>query len=1324
MPGINGIFEPFRKYVQNQLNKRQETVKDRKEGEFYTYTTAKSCYLRMVSGVNIAHKNNILESSETPKKLDEGLAKQYILEGGTLYYDRLGEGAMRESFTEGKEESKTRGFTYGDDHVRADAGDNFGIVPMPGIVDAEIRTKTPEGSLREAKINFECHNRRQLQVLEALYMRPGYLVLLEWGWSPYIHSKDGIETDPSSGIARKFLDPTKVQDTTGNLFNRLNQEIIKKKQDTEGNYDGFIGIIKNFNYTSRDDGGYSCTTELIAQGEIMESLRSTKKFIETDQFEIAPFEGNKEGTPGVFGIGKGLGTDVGREVVVVKKQQREILDKFLLYLKSIKAVWDKTGDEAYLQLKGTDGETRQKIRGNYYNIGQTPMINKIDVDAIDYIELQEVSPKYEEAYSMVDKLIKDIGKDTPAAPDEITNSTLDLNDFTWENGWFECLKDGEGWPLEDPDSWFAIQHERRDWRNCKGPKDGGIDGVDYLEDPSKGGEYSEGPTSPRGEEAMHFKQFRWKYACVDHSDLFDGCTRKSQRLFKYGPVRKIMGANAQFDKNNKYNQQDKGLTSFYDGLIVQQISKYISSEEKINSGWRKNIFVRWDLVCQIFNHLSQNKLITDSGEEPIVEMTYLAPKQQTYDLSSDGEKIDNTDTGTGANKNSVKEYIRYQPPKSRPTVPGEMVYNDSKFERSVLKSILGESLDESVCLLPHQEIVSSLYKGKDVSISDPWDLLDLLYDDNKNTIIVYPEIKSSSKPFTSYKKCHFNAKSIGGVLFNLDFLITEYERISMVKRESGGKIIKSTINFNKYFNNIWEGVNAATGGYYDFGLHIEHERPHVGRIIDFEFSGRTRKDNLFTFKPQLDGSILRNFNFNSEIPSDMSSVISIAAQAPNEANDLDALSFKAFHKGIYSRFSATPLTDEEIKDNQIAAREVLQEEIDNYKKLLLSLGEYTMMFNNMKFYKINTGDKYTQGESKGEYIWRDPITSDKALSYIEDLEELRISIENKYPLYYPGGEKDHPKAGLPRENTTYHRSAIIPIKFSAQLDGIAGITPLTLFRVDKNVLPIGYQDKKESIVFIIKEEKQTITSGQDWVTEFNGQLVLQDTNPNFTGQNLLKGEDTKFHTDISKEIESLFENIGESIKNTLGARVEEVDDSKPGTSFQDPIAISFVSSVGDGFPARSESGNLHTGIDIRANIGTELVASRDGTVTLKTQSCGGGNCKGGYGGFGQYVILEFDDVDEDSQAAKALYAHLNKFASGKKAGDSYSVTKGQIIGYVGETGNTTGPHLHYEIGTENYLGSGYPSSTDRVGRLTKTYTNSNSKVVNYLLNAENFTTYY
>jgi hypothetical protein len=50
------------------------------------------------------------------------------------------------------------------------------------------------GSLREAKVNFVCHNKRQLSALEILYMRPGMPVLLEWQWSPFIDNDGLINT--------------------------------------------------------------------------------------------------------------------------------------------------------------------------------------------------------------------------------------------------------------------------------------------------------------------------------------------------------------------------------------------------------------------------------------------------------------------------------------------------------------------------------------------------------------------------------------------------------------------------------------------------------------------------------------------------------------------------------------------------------------------------------------------------------------------------------------------------------------------------------------------------------------------------------------------------------------------------------------------------------------------------------------------------------------------------------------------------------------------------------------------------------------------------
>ena len=124
----------------------------------------------MISGVDLkdSAKDTFLEEDEKPKKTGNGLARQYILQGGTQHFDQDGNfGGQREGFHSLSEESdKTRSFAYGDRNIRANADDGYGIVPMPGITDATIATKSKEGALREATVNFVAHNRRQLAVLE------------------------------------------------------------------------------------------------------------------------------------------------------------------------------------------------------------------------------------------------------------------------------------------------------------------------------------------------------------------------------------------------------------------------------------------------------------------------------------------------------------------------------------------------------------------------------------------------------------------------------------------------------------------------------------------------------------------------------------------------------------------------------------------------------------------------------------------------------------------------------------------------------------------------------------------------------------------------------------------------------------------------------------------------------------------------------------------------------------------------------------------------------------------------------------------------------
>lgn len=87
----------------------------------------------------------------------------------------------------------------------------------------------------------------------------------------------------------------------------------------------------------------------------------------------------------------------------------------------------------------------------------------------------------------------------------------------------------------------------------------------------------------------------------------------------------------------------------------------------------------------------------------------------------------------------------------------------------------------------------------------------------------------------------------------------------------------------------------------------------------------------------------------------------------------------------------------------------------------------------------------------------------------------------------------------------------------------------------------------------------------------------------------------------------------------------------------------------------------HKGVDLAAPTGTKIRASADGIVLI---------ARNGYnGGFGNYVVVQHPN------GVKTLYAHMSKLGTSPGA----KVSQGETIGYVGNTGRSTGPHLHFEV---------------------------------------------
>ena len=146
---------------------------------------------------------------------------------------------------------------------------------------------------------------------------------------------------------------------------------------------------------------------------------------------------------------------------------------------------------------------------------------------------------------------------------------------------------------------------------------------------------------------------------------------------------------------------------------------------------------------------------------------------------------------------------------------------------------------------------------------------------------------------------------------------------------------------------------------------------------------------------------------------------------------------------------------------------------------------------------------------------------------------------------------------------------------------------------------------------------------------------------------ILSGEDNSlYYFDDEKEV-GHYDKNGKSIQKALmktpinGARL-----SSPFGMRKHPI---------DGF------NKMHKGTDFAAPTGTPIMASGSGVIKKAGWCGGGGNC----------VVIKHNSTYQ------TIYAHMSKFANGIRSG--VRVKQGQTIGYVGSTGKSTGPHLHYEV---------------------------------------------
>jgi hypothetical protein len=253
-----------------------------RDSKFLQYVAGKNSWVRMISFVNYDSK---IYSAKTGKLVNDGkytgdqLAKKYVLEGGTLYQgSSLRSGVGESNSVYGSDLDFNNASRTTDTTKVLGINRPLGLRPMPGITGVTVTNKSAYGSLREATVQFMAWDKQQLEELEILFMRTGYSVLLEWGWSQYIDHKiptnlnDYPEVTGITTFTTKTIDPFSANQLTDNLiYTKIDSDI----ETTKGNYDAILGYVKNFSWQLMPNGGFQCSTTLISRGEIIETLKAS-----------------------------------------------------------------------------------------------------------------------------------------------------------------------------------------------------------------------------------------------------------------------------------------------------------------------------------------------------------------------------------------------------------------------------------------------------------------------------------------------------------------------------------------------------------------------------------------------------------------------------------------------------------------------------------------------------------------------------------------------------------------------------------------------------------------------------------------------------------------------------------------------------------------------------------------------------------------------------------------------------------------------------------------------------------------------------------------
>ena len=901
--------EPFAPSIKAQLEARQRLIgKQSKSSQDIVYLNGKTAWVQLRSSVDIigVGANNA-----------RGLASDNVLLGGTLTASNtLKSGIGNPQLAAYSHQNYNKSF--------GNLGYDFNVLgtrPMPGITDISIQNKGAYGSLRQATVNFQCWDIKQLDLLEQLYMRPGYTVLLEWGWRPYINNSGELEKSlyqDTGFFGRKNVDLQAY-------LNQLRQLSIA----SQGNYDAMFGYVMNYSWKYRMDGGYDCSTEIISTGEILESYKI-----------------NFSGAP-VY-----LNGDAG---MLLSANEYEDIDKIREdYGKSI-----LTGivAEAYAFVKSSNTANEAAGQAAYDYNGKKGLIDY----AIKTIDLDISS-------DIISSSDDTVNEQSPGGGNKAKGSILD----------------------NDKNIYITLESFV-----------GLMNSYVLLENPEADG-----------------KKPLIKLSVNDREDA-----GKSNQPLKclYHPLQFSVDPRVCVIKNPQFAASIAGIT----------VPSAVSGSVDIKSA---PSIPPTTQAANIFNQIKTLKDKETAGDDTVIKLLKnIKTKEELISLA------DYYETNVGNRNGNPKRLFEYL---DKDTKGGWGTNGLTEGEITSSLKHLGDEkvIRHSIALTKEERIKNSLETEKKKTEAETKKI-----EEAKEEIIGDSE---GSNTYVGFCNSLTQAYNPGdgtpyGIHSNIYINLRTLYNLSIddsIKGQDPSE--KQAISLMTYMKNLLTLIQNTTGNVNNFEVMIDGQ---TGYIIDVNATPG-EKIEPFVFNIGSNNSIIRDISFESQIFSDQSTIIAVAAQSDAGKLGLENSSMVAFNNNIEDRMIKK-------KDSPVSSPKSPTDQLTAFGQNLTNL---VTLFESM---------------------------SGNAELNVDLIDGYKTALNDIIVFY----------TSLYKSNNKY--KAILPTKISLTMDGVGGLIIGNIFNIDKTFTPSSYKGDGTGIelFYTVTNIKHQISSNNQWTTTIEGNPFIPDS---------------------------------------------------------------------------------------------------------------------------------------------------------------------------------------------------------------------------------------